>query len=153
MLETYATIRSNFKRPPGPDRSLGRDGGGGARLALTGRTHVGTPTGESHLSGGPEALISPEAMRGFAAVEAVLQESGELADLEVIAQSWFEEGPEIAQLMVGARGPQSSEKLASYLLPSGIARRLLPRTALWMREARCEADLCWPELAPQSCGY
>ena len=52
--------------------------------------------------------LAPEAMRGFAAVEAVLQESGELADL-VIAQSWFEEGPEIAQLMVGARGPQSSE--------------------------------------------
>jgi hypothetical protein len=56
-------------------------------------------------------LISdiPEAMRGFAAVEAVLQESGEVADLEVIARSWFEGSPEIAQLMVDARGPQSSE--------------------------------------------
>jgi hypothetical protein len=44
------------------------------------------------VSGRRAGLISdiPEAMRRSAAVEAVLQQSGELADLEVIAQSWFE---------------------------------------------------------------
>src|SRR5262249_61477565 len=45
----------------------------------------------------------PEAMRGSTAVETVLRESGELADLEAVAQSWFEEGPDIAQGAAGAR--------------------------------------------------
>jgi DNA-binding NarL/FixJ family response regulator len=44
-------------------------------------------------------------------------------------------------------------KLASYLLQSIIARHrdrwadVVLRTALWMREAPAEADLCWRELA------
>jgi hypothetical protein len=94
----------------------------------------------------------PEVMRGSAAVDTVLRESGTLPDLEAIAQSWFEDDPEIAQLVAGARGRNRS-KLATYLLQSVIARRRdkwadhFLRMALWMREALPEADLCWRELA------
>jgi hypothetical protein len=93
----------------------------------------------------------PEAMRVGTAVETVLNDSDELAGLEVIAQSWFEDGPEIAQAIGGARG-RNRAKLAAYLLQSVFARRrgkwadLLLRTALWMREAPAGADLCWREL-------
>jgi hypothetical protein len=94
----------------------------------------------------------PEAMRGSAAIETVLRKSGELADLEHIAQPWFEDGPEIAKVVAGARS-RDRAKLAAYLLQSVIARRrdkwadLLLRTALWMREAPRADDLCWRELA------
>jgi hypothetical protein len=43
-------------------------------------------------------------MRGEAAFETVLRKSGELADLEAVARSWFEDGPDIAQAISGARG-------------------------------------------------
>ena len=94
----------------------------------------------------------PEAMREGAGFATVLRESGELVDLEVIAQSWFEDGPDIAQTVRGARG-RNRAKLATYLLQSVIARHrdkwadLILRTALWMREAPPELDLCWRELA------
>jgi hypothetical protein len=94
----------------------------------------------------------PEAMREAAGVATGLRESGELADLEVIAQSWFEDGADIAQAIRGARG-RNRAKLATYLLQSVIARHrdkwadLILRTALWMREAPLEFDLCWRELA------
>jgi len=94
----------------------------------------------------------PEAMRGGTAVETVLRKSGELADLKVVAQSWFEDGPDIAQAIAGARAPNRA-KVATYLLQSVIARHrdkwadLLLRTALWMREAPLELNLCWRELA------
>ena len=93
----------------------------------------------------------PKAMRVGAAVETALRKSGELVDLEII-QSWFEDGPDIAQAVAGARG-RSRAKLATYLLQSVIARRrdkwadLILRTALWMREAPADDDLCWHELA------
>jgi hypothetical protein len=94
----------------------------------------------------------PEAMRGDAAVEKVLRKSGELADLEVVARSWFEDDPETARAIASARG-RNRAKLATYLLQSVMARHrdkwtdLLLRTALWMREAPPEFDLCWRELA------
>ena len=94
----------------------------------------------------------PQAMRGGTAVETVLRRSGELADLEAVAQSWFEDGPDIAQAIAGTRG-RNQAKLATYLLQSVIARHrdkwaaLFLRTALWMREAPSEFDLCWRELA------
>jgi hypothetical protein len=94
----------------------------------------------------------PEAMRGGTAVETVLRKSGKLADLKVVAQSWFEDGPDIAQAIAGARAPNRA-KVATYLLQSVIARHrdkwadLLLRTALWMREAPLELNLCWRELA------
>ena len=94
----------------------------------------------------------PKAMCRPAAVSSILQKSHELADLEAIAESWFEDDPEVAQLVQHARGDDYA-KLATYLLQSIIPRRrdrwteIISRTALWMREAPAEADLCWRELA------
>jgi hypothetical protein len=94
----------------------------------------------------------PKAMCEPAALASMLRQSDELADLEVIAQSWFEDDPQVAQAVKRARGSNLT-KLASYLLQSLIARRsdrwaeIMLRTALWMREAPLEADLCWRELA------
>jgi hypothetical protein len=82
----------------------------------------------------------------------VLRDSGELADLEAIAQSWFEDDPELVQAVERARC-RDLAKLATYLLQTVIARRrdrwaeVFLRTALWMHEAPPEADLCWRELA------
>jgi hypothetical protein len=94
----------------------------------------------------------PAAMRGGTAVETVLRKSDELADLEAVAQSWFEDGPDIARAIAGARA-RNRAKVVTYLLQSVIARHrdkwadLLLRTALWMREAPLELDLCWRQLA------
>ena len=94
----------------------------------------------------------PKAMCRPAAVSSILQKSHELADLEAIAESWFEDDPEVAQLVQHACGDNYA-KLATYLLQSIIPRRrdrwieIILRTALWMREAPAEADLCWRELA------
>ena len=94
----------------------------------------------------------PESMRGSADIETVLRRSGDLADLEVLAQPWFEDSPEIAQLAAGASG-RNRAKLATYLLQSVFIRsrdkwaELFLQTALWMREAPPDADLCWRELA------
>ncbi len=94
----------------------------------------------------------PKAMLEPATLTSVLRKSAELADIEVIAQSWFEDDPEVAQA-VGRAGRGNRAKLVNYLLQSILARRrdrwadLILRTALWMREAPAEADLCWRELA------
>jgi hypothetical protein len=94
----------------------------------------------------------PEAMRSSAAVDTLLRRSGELAELAAISQAWFEDDPETARVVAGARGPGRA-KLATYLLHTIIARRrdkwadLFLRMALWMREAPAEAGLCWRELA------
>lgn len=94
----------------------------------------------------------PATMREPAAVKAALQRSDELADLELIAQSWFEDDPEIARIVAGGRGA-SPAKRATYLLQTVMARRrdkwadLLLRTASWLREASGGGDLCWRELA------
>jgi hypothetical protein len=94
----------------------------------------------------------PKAMREPAALASVLRESGELAGLEAVAQSWFEDDPQVAEVVERARG-SNRDKLASYLLQTVIARRrdrwadIVLRTALWMREAPPEAGLCWRELA------
>ncbi len=94
----------------------------------------------------------PKAMSQPAAVASILQKSHELPGLVVIAESWFEDDPEVAQLVQHARR-RDGAKLASYLLQSIIPRRrdrwteIILRTALWMREAPAEADLCWRELA------
>jgi hypothetical protein len=94
----------------------------------------------------------PRAMCEPAALASVLRMSNELADLEVVAQSWFEDDPQVAQAVERARG-RDHAKLATYLLQSVMARHrdrwaeVVLRTALWMREAPPEADLCWRELA------
>jgi len=99
------------------------------------------------------ALIAevPKAMREPAALASVLRRSHELADLETVAQSWFEDDPQVAQAVKQAGG--SRAKLATYLLQSVMARRrdrwaeIVLRTALWMHATPEAADLCWRELA------
>jgi hypothetical protein len=87
-----------------------------------------------------------------AALASVLRNSNELAELEAVAQSWFEDDPQVTQAVERARG-RDRAKLADYLLQSVIARHrdrwaeIVLRTALWMREAPQAADLCWRELA------
>jgi hypothetical protein len=94
----------------------------------------------------------PKAMREPAALASVLRKSNELAELEAVAQSWFEDDPQIAQA-VDRAGGRNRAKLATFLLQSAIARHrdrwaeTVLRTALWMREAPQAADLCWRELA------
>jgi hypothetical protein len=94
----------------------------------------------------------PSSMCEPAAQALVLRTSDELADLEVVAQSWFEDDPQIARAAKRTRGHERA-KLASYLLQSVMARyrdkwaEIVLRTALWMREAPPEANLCWRELA------
>ena len=94
----------------------------------------------------------PKAMCRPAALASVLWKSDQLADLEAVAQCWFEDDPEVAQV-VKRVGGRDRTKLASYLLQGIIARRrdrwadVVLRTALWMREGPPEADLCWRELA------
>jgi len=94
----------------------------------------------------------PSAMCEPTVRASVLRKSDALADLEVVAQAWFEDGPQIARAVKRASGREPA-KLASYLLQSVMARHrekwaeIVLRTALWMREAPPEADLCWRELA------
>jgi hypothetical protein len=94
----------------------------------------------------------PKAMCEPAALASVLRHSNELAELETVAQSWFEDDPQIAQAVDRARG-RDRAKLATFLLQSVIARHrdrwaeTVLRTALWMREAPPEVDLPWRELA------
>jgi hypothetical protein len=94
----------------------------------------------------------PMAMCEPAALASVLRKSDGLADLDVVAQSWFEDDPQVARAVERARGSDRA-KLADYLLQSVIARHrdrwaeIVLRTALWMREAPQAADLCWRELA------
>ena len=100
------------------------------------------------------ALIAevPKAMCEPAALTSVLHRSGELADLEAVAQSWFEDDPEVSQAVQRARG-RDRAKVATYLLQSNMVRHrdrwaeVILGTALWMREAPPEARLCWRELA------
>ncbi|HEY7300922.1 MAG TPA: hypothetical protein VH684_23770 [Xanthobacteraceae bacterium] len=94
----------------------------------------------------------PKPMREPGALASVLRNSGELPDLEVIAEAWFEDDPQVANAVQRAGG-RDRKKLASYLLQSVIERRrekwadLLLRTAAWMRQAIPQDELCWRELA------
>ncbi|WP_284273223.1 hypothetical protein [Bradyrhizobium iriomotense] len=94
----------------------------------------------------------PKTMCEAAALASVLRKSDDLADLDAVALSWFEDDPQVAQAVEGARG-RDHAKLANYLLQSALARHrdrwaeTVLRTALWMYEAPPEADLCWRELA------
>jgi hypothetical protein len=100
------------------------------------------------------ALIAevPKAMREPSALALVLRKSDDLAGLDVVAQSWFEDDPQVARAVERARG-RDRAKLGDYLLQSVIARhrdkwaQMVLRTALWMREATEPDDLCWRELA------
>jgi hypothetical protein len=86
-------------------------------------------------------------------IETVLRKSGELADLEAVAQSWFEDGLDIVQAIAGARA-RNRAKVVTYLLQSVIARHrdkwadLLLRTASWMREAPGASSRSLPRRSP-----
>jgi hypothetical protein len=94
----------------------------------------------------------PKAMCEPAVLASVLRRSNELADLEAVAQSWFEDDPQVTRAVEQARGCDRA-KLATFLLQSVMARHrdrwaeIVLRTALWMHEAPEAADLCWRELA------
>jgi hypothetical protein len=51
----------------------------------------------------------PKAMSQPAAVASILQKSHELPGLEVIAESWFEDDPEVAQLVQHARRREAGQ--------------------------------------------
>jgi hypothetical protein len=95
---------------------------------------------------------APKSLRKPAAVATTLRRSDELYDLQVVAQSWFEDDPQIAQA-VERTGGRQRQQLAEYLLHTFIARHrdrwtdIVGRTALWMRAASSPNQLCWPELA------
>jgi hypothetical protein len=92
----------------------------------------------------------PKAMCEPAAIASVSRKSNKLADLESVAQCWFEDDPQVAQAVNRARG-RDRAKLATYILQSVMARHrdrwvdIVFRTALWMHEAPQEANLCWRE--------
>jgi hypothetical protein len=94
----------------------------------------------------------PESMRGRAAIETVLHNSDELIDLDLAAQSWYEDGPDVAKALSGVNR-RNRAKLAAYLLHTVIERHracwaeIFVRTVLWMREAPEEQDLGWRALA------
>src|SRR5258708_4691151 len=94
----------------------------------------------------------PKVMYKPAALTSVLRKSNELPELEAVAQSWFEDDPQVAQAVERAGG-RDRAKLATYLLQSVIALRrdiwaeIVLRTALWMREAPQAANLSWRRLA------
>ena len=95
---------------------------------------------------------APKHLRKPAVVATTLRRSAELHDLEVVALSWFEDNPQVAQA-VERTGGRQREKLADYLLHTFIARRrdhwtdIVARSALWMRAASSPNQLCWPEVA------
>ena len=93
----------------------------------------------------------PKAMREPESLATVLRKSGELVDIRAVAQSWFEDDPQVARLVDGTHTGRT--KLARYLLQSVMARHrnrwadIVLRAALWMREAPAEANAHWRELA------
>jgi hypothetical protein len=85
-------------------------------------------------------------------VRALLRNSGRLPILETIADSWFEDDAEAAQIVGEARvGPRS--KRVEHVLNVLVAQRrskwadLLLRTAVWLRDADASGELSWRELA------
>lgn len=97
----------------------------------------------------------PKAMCEPSAVASVLRNSGHLADLEWIAESWFEDDPEAARAAQAAKRARNKNRrqVATYLLQGVLARRrdrwaeIILHTAVWMRETPQHNDLCWRELA------
>ncbi|MGA7808488.1 hypothetical protein [Bradyrhizobium sp.] len=93
----------------------------------------------------------PKAMCEPSELALLLRRSDELADLEIVSRSWFEDDPQIARAVRQARGGNRA-KLATFLLQGAMARRrdkwveIILRTALWMHEATDADDLCWREL-------
>ena len=95
---------------------------------------------------------TPAGMREATSVRAILRNSGRLPILERIADSWFEDDAEAAQI-VGERRGGSRSKRVEHVLDVLIARRrskwadLVLRTAVWLRDADGSGELSWREFA------
>src|SRR6516164_9484294 len=68
---------------------------------------------------------------------------GELADLEVVAQSWFEDGPDIVQVIAGARGRNCAGR-ASILPPLLWLPRTQIRAYRWCSPPRIGCAIMSP---------
>ena len=94
----------------------------------------------------------PERMRQPPSESAVLRNSGWLTILERIADSWFEDDAEAAQI-VGERRSGPRSKRVEHVLDVLIAPRrskwadLVLRTAVWLRDADASGELSWREFA------
>jgi hypothetical protein len=90
----------------------------------------------------PAAMLKPHAVRE------VLRTSAAWAQFGSIAESWFEDDQEVAQLVGRPRGRQQV-KMREYVLQSVLVRRRekwaehFLWTALWLREAPDEKALPW----------
>jgi hypothetical protein len=96
--------------------------------------------------------VLPKPVLAAASVRAILARSGELAELDWLADSWFEDDAEARRLHAAGRGARTTQKV-DYVLQTVIARRrdkwadLLLRTAAWLREAGEGDKYCWREIA------
>lgn len=94
----------------------------------------------------------PGAMLKDDAVKAVLRSSVEWGALDPIADSWFEDDPEVADVAAGARGRRRT-KAVEYLLKTVLARRRekwaehFLWTALWLQDVSDDGALPWREFA------
>jgi hypothetical protein len=94
----------------------------------------------------------PEAMREATSVRAILRNSGRLPILARIADSWFEDDAEAAQI-VGERSSGPRSKRVAHVLDVLLAQRrskwadLVLRTAVWLRDADASGELSWREFA------
>ncbi|MFO1162846.1 MAG: hypothetical protein U1E60_28695 [Reyranellaceae bacterium] len=157
-IPTLAVSRSYLDRAIAHQLALGLENGGVPPIGLLQVAEtIGGADWQPSLMPFEKTLAEliaeiPRKMRQPATATSILQRSDELVDLEGIAQSWFEDSPEVAQAIERAPGA-SRAKLATYLLQTVFPRHrqkwadMVLRTALWMHEASPGGDLCWPDLA------
>jgi hypothetical protein len=96
----------------------------------------------------------PADLRDPEGIESALADSDILIDLEEIEQSWFEDSSEL-QEKVQSVSRRVREQFTTALLQGNGAiavhrdqwAELFVRTALWMREAKVDEELCWADLA------
>ncbi len=91
----------------------------------------------------------PAKSRDPAVVKSMLRQSDQLEDLGPIAQSWFEDDPEIVRAVASSRGT-SKAKRVDYLLQTVMEQRREKWADIFLRSAALlrdvSGDLCWPEL-------
>jgi len=96
----------------------------------------------------------PADLRDPEGIESALADSDILIELEEIEQSWFEDSSEL-QEKVQSVSRRVREQFTTALLQGNGAiavhrdqwAELFVRTALWMREAKVDEELCWADLA------
>ncbi len=136
--------------------SVRRRGSTASRLARRLPRRSAAPTGNPRAWTLRETLARliaeiPETMRGArGARNGAAKKQTSWPTSRLVAQSWFEDDPDIAQAIeahaaVIARSLPAISCRASW---RGVVTDgpIFLRTALWMREAPPEVDLCWREL-------